>query len=82
MKDETVGIITFLLIMCLLLFFMVVLVHNYSQEEDCIYYADQYDVIFDKSRLFNKCLFIEDGEELTKTQYYNKHKYDGLEVRR
>ncbi len=39
------------------------------------------EVIYEDNLIYDKCIIIEDGEELTRKQWLKKHRYDGLEVR-
>ena len=68
-------------ILILFFFGVAIFLNNFIAEENCKYYKDHYKVILNKKPLFDKCLFVENEKEYTKREYYNLHRYDGMEVR-
>lgn len=49
----------------------------------CKYNSYYHNVLFEDNLIFDKCLIIgAGGEELTLDEYKDRHKYDGIEVRK
>lgn len=85
-----VGTAIFILVVVAAMITVISIIHNDIQLKRCRYgparYSStmQYNIgtIYVENLIFDTCYLIENGDELTFKEYKNKHKYDGIEVRR
>lgn len=86
LKDAMIPSLIFLTIVLTIIFalftFVARPVMNIEELKYCKYYSQYRDTIYEPHFFLDKCYILEDGEELTVTQYQAKHKYDGINIRR
>jgi hypothetical protein len=80
MKECIIVLISILLLIGVV-FSFIILINNEGQLINCKILTSSHNTILDKSKLFDKCLILEDGDELTINEYSTKHKYDGIIMR-
>lgn len=73
-------LILFGVICCLVIFFL-----NEAELDFCKEISistSSIKTIYEDNSILDKCILVEDDEELTVSQWMHKHKYDGVEVRK
>ncbi len=82
MKLGLVILIFFLLFFGSIFAFVNVPSNNNYQLKQCRYFNNYMETIYEDNPIFDKCIIVEDGEELKLKEYFKKHKFDGIEVRK
>ena len=82
MKLGWIILIIFILFFGIAFIFLHVPFNNSYELKQCKLFNDFERVIYEDNFLLDKCIIIEDGEELTIGKYFEKHRYDELEVRK
>ncbi len=81
MKLWLAILIPIILLVVLFIIFLDAPFSNIQEVKTCKVFDLGYEVYLEDNLIYDKCIIIEDGEELTIRQHLKKHRFDGLDVK-